>query len=302
MKYEQEVALIYNTESRSAFRVKSGLSREERYADVQTDRDIGVTIDIAGASDSVAYLGDYKTGWDVGPASSNDQILTAAVAWDALYGPFQTFILELIYIDQEGGVRKDRATVTRDRIAQHRHDLDTLMMTVRANPTLFVLGDHCRFCPAKRSCPRYNANIVSLEPGLAMELYQDGSALTPETVGRLWERYQQAKEAMKELERQFEGYVELNGSVPLPNGKTLKYAQTQAREYVDGEKAWKLLSKLHGEDVARSAVKPSSNKTAIQSALRAAGFDDAGVRDTMEELRQGGAFRMTKTSTVLKEV
>ncbi len=300
---EYEYALAYDTVAGTAYELPRFVGRGPRYERLDATREIGITMDVCSWKDDLVQVADYKTGWDVGDPASNDQLLAGAVAINALHGPFESFRVGIFYIEKDGETRHEFADLALEDIRAYEQLLRGLVAgaaALKPGEGLNV-GDHCRFCPSKRSCPKYNSALVSLGQGAGLEP-EGGSMLAPSQVGALYLKLATYQELMKEAERRIVEYVRQAGEVPLPNGKKLVIGQTQQREYVDGEAAWKVLKQVFGGDVANAAMKPSTSKQRIQEALKEAGFSKSKIDTAMGRLRSGGAFRLTRTSEKLVEV
>lgn len=125
-------------------------------------------------------------------------------------------------------------------------------------------GEHCKYCPAKQTCPAYT-NLIQVAAGIG----PDG--VVQQAWGKnkadAWDLAQQMKDAAAQLEDDLKAMAVLD-EIKLNNGKVLRQVMKEGNEYFTD------ISRVLGEvralapagDVAR-IVKESLTKTAIREYL-----------------------------------
>jgi len=247
---------------------------------------------------------DFKGTWRNEPAATNLQLAAYALQVARARGVDEIGVA-LAYIDEEGGIEWDRATLGPWDLAATASRLRELVDRVgaalvelaggRQPPT--AIGPWCGRCPALRSCPAH----VELARQFAVgELGLDVDALVrldDAAAGRAWataERLQAVLDAVKASLR----VRVASGPIPIPGGEELFMLETHPRS-LDVGKALPVLRAKVGERVEgmvkRTLPAEIVNKIGRELGAGRRGSMKAETEALWEQLELADAV---KTSTV----
>jgi hypothetical protein len=259
-----------------AIHCETGLARElgERIGRAYELRpgEVAGTADVVKPSAGHVLVQDYKTGRsEMPPAVVNRQLAFLAYAAATSYGASYATV-QLVHIDESGGVRIDSADMdaldlvsAQVMVREIGRAVERARAVVDAGRTPDVrTGSHCRYCPARLSCPAR----VSLIRAVTSEDIQArfGELLT----GGQEEQALSLCEAAEQVVADLRAQLVLRATtdpIRLSDGRVYGPLETE-RESVKGEVAWSVLRDLHGEDVARAGVEVSASKSSIERALK----------------------------------
>jgi hypothetical protein len=208
--------------------------------------EIGGTDDIEGMRiDDVPVVIDVKTGQPVTRCQDNPQIKFFARILQLRTGAAEVEG-RIAYVREDGQIDRDCYTFSAFELDSFGDELAALVDKVSSarahlanGGTLTVSsGDHCTYCPAMASCPRY----TSLARTMVSDVEQISAQLemmTPEQQGVAWEK---ARAIEKLLDVVVDGLKALakQSPIPLANGKTVKPIDVARRSLVQ-ESALSLL-------------------------------------------------------------
>ena len=290
--FRSEVAFAYDTVKGTAREIPV---RNRQYVGL-AETEIAGTADVVAEIDAdTVYVGDYKTGHHPPPPDSHqlrDYALFAARAM----GKSQA-IAEIIKVRDDGTVWRDRKEFDAFELAiQEQVIRDTLRAVEKADPAKVTVGEHCRYCPAFKSCP---ATLALAKQVAANEL--EIPPLTKETAALALERVKAVKKVLSSVEAEIKAFAERE-SIPLQNGKTYGPRPWMQREIVV-EKAMPALIEKYGlaaVDAAfpRRATVSAVEKLAKEAAIAAGEKVAPATRALMQELEQLGAVRVETTEQI----
>ena len=125
--------------------------------------------------------------------------------------------------------------------------------------------------------------------------------LTAPAVARGWEALKRAKAVLGEVERIYRAFAAAE-PVFLVSGKMLGEV-TKTRESIDGAVALRVLTQLHGAEVAQAACEVETSKAAIKAALKPGakrGTLEAMFRAALDAIGTADGIS-TKRSTSVEE-
>ena len=298
-----EVALAYNVE-RGYTRL---LGRDiEREYGALLDTEVAMSIDYAGVHDDVVVVVDLKTGRGRVPAPRNNwQLKTNALALARLYSRERAVIC-LALAPEGQDARWESVELDGFDLEAHAYELRGLRHRIEAtvgDPNRgMISGDHCRYCPARFSCPAQVAMVQRLASEPDRWASETRELLTPQTAALAWQRIKVVRRLLEGIEA---GIYSLATETPLDlgNGTTLRLVES-TRESIDGDLAWPILEEALGVnariaasmDVSKTSIKRALSITPIIGQTQASRFDAI-----LTKLRSVDAVK-TKTSRSVKEV
>lgn len=300
--YTPEVTFAYDP-----FTDKSrvlGENLDRNYPDVSETEIIG-TADVVSPGNP-AYVADYKTGRVPVPhPGSNWQMKLGAVALSR-FQDAATVAAEIIYIGQEGEVRKQShvfGPFDLDEIALEAREIVEQIRQAREDvkagraPTVSE-GDHCKYCPAFTSCP---AKVSMLRATATSPEALHAGAITPSVAAESYQAWRRAKEVVDHWGRALKAYAQ-ESPIELDSGKSYGPRES-ARSKLDGDITYQVLKELYGEDVALAGVGLDASKASIKRAIRT--VDDGETLKSREEkvidaVRAAGGI-VEKTTTRFEE-
>lgn len=314
--FAAEVALAYDVELTTAREIGRDIGRA--YGPLGP-HEVPLTLDVLGlgADGQSVFVGDYKTGrGHVTPARENRQLRLGALAACRAYGRERAEVALVHVVDDH--VFFDRATLDIFDLDAHADDLRITAAAVLAarqevatgrTPDV-VEGAHCRYCPAFKGCPAKTSLLrnITERPSewrgqvSAALVESEDEALDLERARQAYMLWRRAKEVVDRAGDQLHAYAFEVGGIPLDDGRVFGPVRT-AREYVDGAITRKVLTELHGADIAERAVTYESTKSAIRDALRVvASTSGAKIthleRDALAAIDAAGGLDRRETATV----
>jgi hypothetical protein len=320
-KYEPEVAIAYDPRTRTARCIGKGLSREEARAKAADHELVGI-MDVLGATDDDAVVGDYKTGWGyVEPAEVNWQLRTYnlfSARWLGKTGGVHSVIrvrdngsvwFDVARMDELDLMAHEEALLELLARRDHVRELTRLARWAELPP--LVEGQHCRYCAAKFACPSKVAAIRLINHPLEDRSIMQG----PLQVMDAAEAWKRLKAAQKTLERYEAILRDIARHTPLPlgDGEVLGEKETK-RETIDPTRARTVLERQYGPLGAAVAgdatkVEPAMSKSALRSSLKRLLMptlprEEQKIsyleKDALKLLREGGAVSARITRTVME--
>ena len=272
--FAQELAMAYDVSTGDARELGRGLSREEAYASLRPF-EVGGTSDITGVASDHVFVGDLKTGRsDKTPAQKHWQLRTLAVMAAKLFER-HTAKVALFHSPDIGPTWQSRATFDMLELRAFEGELKRLggrvikaQSEVAAGKGQFTTGDHCRWCPARAACPAQTTLIRRLVDGEVSQELRAYRPLTPESAGQAYLQLKTIQKTLKEYEKQVYAFAKDNGPLPLGDGRAFGFLISDGNESVDASIATEVLTELYSEDVATTAIVPTTTKTAIKNAIK----------------------------------
>jgi hypothetical protein len=297
-----EVTYAVNWRTGVARRVGHGLGRD--YSSLSPD-EVPLTLDLERVAGEEGYVGDYKTGrTELPPAARNLQLRLGAYALSQVEG-LASVTVELIHIEPDGRVWVDGATL--DAI-----DLDSTAGVLRETCEEVVAardwiskggipnvrqGAHCRWCPARMSCPARTSLVRAMaEDDVAQRI---ADAITPANAGRAYALLEACEQVLADLRAQLILYATEN-PISLPGGKVFGPVEVE-REVVRGDAVHGVMARMHGLTVADMAVELSATKSSIERALKTVakkGELARMKREVFGELEAVGGIEVKRSTTV----
>lgn len=287
------------------------------------------TADVIGLTDDneAVIVYDYKSsGWHVTPAQRNLQLGFLALAACRAYGRKRAHVAIIGLSDPEKPTfdRWEWGELELDVWAGEIGNLFDVVLAQRAAwrgeadgaSVALTVGNHCKYCQARRRCSAWTSMITALarDPRAELVDLSAPAALDDDQVARAWRRLVDLKKILEVAETVLKGYVSMHGVVDLGEGRALASVLVE-RESVVGNVARELLEQLHGKDIAALASEWKVSKKSIEDAMRKVVQDRqiaAGkgakriplapvVREVLDELAARGGLLVATTPSV-KEV
>lgn len=292
--WRTQVRFAYNWSSDTGRELPSGSHRD--YSDADVTEIVG-TADVVGELPGLIIVGDKKSfDPNVPRAAVNGQIHIAALAMCR----FKEINRAEVFIDHEArafdvAVIDDWDLAAFAKIAKR---IVTESFAVRARHRAgeslqLAAGVWCRWCAAFDACPKQKelkAMVVSGEMPVSVEaripLDDDKTAADlydqMQLVGILHKRMKSAVYA-RAAER----------PIPLNGGGSLGPVTKLGNRELNGDLAYEVIRRLHGQAIADKAVAREATQKQIKEAI---GKGDPGLKKVMDELdRVKGITRKTRT-------
>ena len=293
-EFAQEEAFAFNVESGEVRFLGSNIGRA--YTGDPSVEVFG-SLDVVGMiDDETVYVADYKGAHDdaMEPARTNLQIRVGAL-FAAKHRGATRAVVEFIHLKDDGGHWIDRDEMDELDLGVTHEELRAAFRAYRAELSRtqhsVTRGDHCKWCPAFAACPGTLAMTRALFQ--SPDSWADGqtAVITPEMAATAYAQVRAAEKAVAKAKEELKRYAEL-GSIPLPNGKA--YGKV-TRENVISSRAFPVLLRMFGPEVAQSAGRFSVTSAGITEALRAVAKErDVPLaqlsREVREEMRSAGAL------------
>ncbi len=247
------------------------------------------TADVIGLTPDAVHVYDYKSGWGAVPApTENWQLRFLALAAAEAYGR-DTARVGLIHLNGDAP-RYRTATFDALDLAATAAELRAALKTwVPGAP--IVQGEHCRYCPAFDSCP---AKLALFRAAVDIPL-----AITPENARAVYLRAEAVAQVLGRVRAGLEMYAREH---PIPLGDGLVYGPTTTeRESVDAAAAQRVLTAIHGAEVAAAAIEAKTSKAAIERAIGAVaprGQKGKLVAAALRAIATEGGIQVRRTETV----
>jgi CRISPR/Cas system-associated exonuclease Cas4 (RecB family) len=308
-----EVAYALNTETLTA----RALQVENREYPALEPGEIPGTADLVGldADGETVTVLDVKTGrrW-LGRPEKHLQLVAYAVAAALAHGRSRARVGWLFVREGEETPRLVMGELDEFALAEGAHRVRDVVQAVQwVKDTEAVephLGEHCRYCPAYRSCPAHKALVA---PFLSNDLDVAGAAvggtmmtIKAEDIPRALERTRAVIDLAERVKKELEDAVRACGGVDLPDGRRLAEVRVE-RESIDADKAEQALLSVFGSPgVQAIEVKKTVTKAAIERLARARAAETGerikAITDiALSTLRSAGAIT-TSGYTAVKVV
>ena len=202
------------------------------------------TCDLVLVSDTHAIICDWKFGQGVPVAALYEdeagELLNSQLMYylaGAMATKHRLFVrrkLVIAIIQPRTSEPLTHTEVTRKDVAMFREDLENaVVMAMDRDPPL-KKGEHCRWCPAKISCPLWTAPIMGLAEAIGERVHTpDTLPDMPQTYGEYLSKAKAFVDLLamytKEVNDQLHAYLEEGGEVP---GWRLKWKARQ-RQWID---------------------------------------------------------------------
>jgi len=298
-----ELAFAYNVANGEGRVLGVNLDRQYKLNDCE----VAGTADLAGTVEGVAIVIDLKTGWgEVTRPDINPQLRILALMAARAWGCDRAKVA--ILTGHEGAEPSWRWAELEawdlDEVAAQAADTFNAVSRARENMVFgsetpsVTEGSWCKYCPAAPVCPAKTALIRRLASGAEGDELEMMLPLDRRTAGIAWERLGHAKQLLKRVEAACHAYLDEEGQIDLPSGKTLRKVITEGNERLDGEVVYSVTRELCGADIADGAVERRATKSRLEEALREKLGRGAAaqMRTVLDEVRKrGGALKpMTK--------
>lgn len=279
---ETEVAYALDVESGAVRRLGKDLGRA--YGDIRPS-EIAGTFDycgVSGTSDGapagVAIVYDLKTGLlDVGEAADSWQLRVGASAV-ATHSGLDEAEVGLVWLREGFAPRWSSAWFDALDMAEHREALRALWDRIRAASAALGRGElpqlregeHCRYCPARLSCPAKLALIRSAVADAGVQLRSMAEMLRRATAEELSAAYAKAMPFIEAAEQLRGAFREVATERPFATrpGVILGLHEVERTEF-DGERVYDFLSQTFSDGEARAAVEMKTSKAALGRVLKA---------------------------------
>ncbi len=318
-RYVSELALAFDVKDGTARVLGQNVGR--RYAELGVDhaRQVPMSIDLAGfTEDSEGFETiDYKTGTGRYMAEVyRAQLAMGALAGTRAYGKTWARGV-LLYVHSDGGVHAEYAVFDAYDLALFEAELrrlwarqDRVESELAAGQPLsdLVVGEHCEYCNAFRSCPA-QANIIrwALEPSVLSDLGAAVESLTHERAAEAYQKMKVLRRVLDVVESALEAYAT---ATPIDAGGGLVYGSVPwSKEPLVGSVARQVLVEKCGQKIADGAAEWKVTKEAVKSAgrLRAEALTAASgkrvthksvIDELLAEIKARGGVKPTFGSTV----
>jgi hypothetical protein len=290
--YIAEVAFAYNVETGQARELGRALSREQAialYATLGPD-EVSCTLDVLAltADGEGVFHADAKTGRRrVTSAARNAQLLLGALAACRAYEKTRAEVA-IIYVREDDDPFFDRATLEEWDLDGFAASLRAVAASVRHTRELVAQGlqpdafegDWCRYCPSFTACPAKVALIRSIAASPATLREEMTGALHPARAAEVYRRWQVMKAAIDRVGNELYAYAAATpGGIDLGDGVVFGPKRRVVRE-LDGAVVHKVMTDMHGRDIADRAVKYEATFEGIKDALRKVLQDTPGAKLT----------------------
>lgn len=289
-----EVAFAWVPETGEAVELGRGLGRD--YSKAPEGAICGTADAVALIGDDAVYVGDYKTGHRPPRVEDLLAIRFYALCAARVYGRDRA-IVEVLRIAEDGTTWPDRLELDALDLAEVEERIRRALDAVAASDGKTVHpGDHCRYCPAYRTCPATLA--------VARELSVSDAhlpELTPETAPAAFARVKEIEKVLAVVKKELSEYAKLH-PFATPAGKTYGPRPWSVRS-VDAALAFEVLAESYGSTVAEAAIPRSATLSGIERALKPLAVEKGSkvapfVREAMAKLEEVGAITTTTTEQV----
>jgi hypothetical protein len=278
---ETEVAYALDVETGFVRRMGRNLARN--YGEVAPS-EIAGTYDYSGRSgvgahgDESAIVYDLKTGLgSIGEAYDSWQLRVGASAV-ATHARLDEAEVGLVWLREGFAPRWSTARFDALDMAEHRNELRDLWKRIQkaskalANGELPELreGEHCRYCPARLSCPAKMTLIRSAVADAGAQLRSMADMLRRATAEELSDAYAKAQPFIEAAEQLKSAFREVATEKPFATrpGFILGLHEVERTE-LDGEKVYDFLTQNFSDVEARFAVEMKTSKAALGRVLKA---------------------------------
>lgn len=284
VEWQAEVALAYDVEAEATRLV--GLDIGRRYGERQAPGEMFMSLDTAAVVDGVGFVGDWKTGQGrVTSAQDNWQLKAQALAY-ARWKGVEEVSVAVVKLPADGTPYFDVAVLDAFELALAASELRELYRRVTAAEVTPVMGEHCRYCPAFESCPAQGKLIARMARSPEQIEADVLDMLTPENAARAYERLRAVDAVMKRVWKAVFAYVR-ERPIRLEDGSLFGEVEVE-KEVLDAAVVRRVLTQMHGQDVADVACDFETSKAAVERALRPVyeARKAAGAPTTLKALKE----------------
>jgi hypothetical protein len=243
------------------------------------------------------------------PLPGNSQMRFAALCKARVDG-LSSVEAVLWHIGPDGKPRPERAILDAFALDEFEAELRSTIARVRRAEAVVAegrtpdvrRGDWCRYCGAMPSCPA----VVSLVRAVALEPVRTAeeirALLTPATARAAYQRLQEVKAAIAPVSAALAMYAD---EFPIDLGDGYVYGGMETRrEKVDGRKAREVLAAMFTPEVAISACKFTTSKSAIAKACGAVAKEAKanGEKVTGKALTEAALAEIAKAGGISESV
>jgi hypothetical protein len=226
-------------------------------------------------NDGVALAADWKTGYESVPeARTSLQMALIALCLAAL--GCEAVEVAIVRVDDDGGLHWDRHVMDTLDLEDAHARVAAVLAAVQAaraarrrgEAPKVAEGGHCKWCPAKGSCPVYAREANAL--GMAGESWVQAARAQLEAnddAAHWLLKVQRAGEVLEVMQGLVKDRVR-KAPVTLPDGRVAQI-KTQQRKRIDGKLALALLDDLYGPEVAKAAAAVTVTQTSLAEAVGA---------------------------------
>ena len=309
--YAAEVAFAWAWTDDTAREIGRSMGRE--YGGLRSNELAG-TADVVGlVGESGVIVLDYKTGWSTRElrASGNRQLQFYALAAARAYGRRWARIV-LVHIHSDGTSWFDSADLDELDLSAIASDLAEIVMAAgdaadaleRGEAPKTRLGDHCRGCTSRASCPAQTAMVLRLASDPASPRKIAEGILTREVAAIAWEKYKIAKSCVDDIGETLRGFAAEHGPIDLGGGRILGRAPKRTVRKLSGRVAWRLIADRFSEETAWAACTLSASREKVRDAIRPhlAGRKLTHVMNELEfDAAAAGGLDVTEQGGFVKE-
>jgi hypothetical protein len=316
-KGEAEIAYVYDVATDTAVRLGRIEHRayEKALGRPLAATEIPCTIDLVSPHEHTMLVTDWKFGFEGVPnPRTSMQLALGALCVSRAHG-LDEVLVQIGRIDSVGAIHYDGCELDAFALEDAADRWRTIWTKVQAardaianGETLVTTpGDHCRYCPAKASCPSF-AGIARelLAPGSdwlarARTLIQDDDGAAAD----LWMKVQRARELLATVQ----GLLDARATerpFAIPGGMVVRQVETKRDAVKSPRVVRDVLAEFYGEEAANAAVETElhTTKGAIEKVAKAHAPRGKGAEETrrvLTVLRERNAI-VTNTGTSVEAV
>jgi len=286
--YGAEVTLAYNWRTGEARSLGTALDRDYSAA---TEDEFVLTLDLAHADlyggDSMAHAGDFKSGYQEVDVDTW-QLKLGCLAMARLYKT-EKATATIYQIKDDGSIwvtRKTYDSFDLDVIADQLADLARELMTVGASDATVNEGEHCRYCPAIRSCPAKREALSSLA---GLEKYRDAEMVPVAELGAAWSQVVAAESLLKIVKANLKSLAQ-HTAIPTAAG-LLEEVETRT-ERIDGLRGLEVIAAKWPEQAEKLRGRFALTKAAIKEEF------GKEAKAVLQALDAGGALLVNESTQV----
>lgn len=305
---QTEIGFKYNIENKTAVRIQNYRDIENKHTVELVYNELGISKEITGIADLIIIsddgeytILDYKTGFERVSAINNPQLSFFAMCIHLINKPVKITV-GIVTISEDGNFKIETQELNEDYINKFQKKIENSFYNLAEtkkivdagkNPDV-ITSDYCKYCPAINSCPAYNNLALSMSTTDNLENLFNINSLSNEQIGIVWEKIKQAQKIIEIVEKNIKDLVKKQPIV-LPNGKLLAQFE-QTKEYIDAEKAEKILIEELGEEITNQILEKKITKTKLRTLVD----DKKRFDEIIKELSKKGAIRES-TYVITKE-
>lgn len=257
-----EVAFSWDHETGEARELGRNIGRA--YAKSRLPTVFAGTADLVGVGEDVVFVGDLKTGRAVqSPPAEHGQLLMLALAAARAYGKAKARVALAHLTPDTGKVFWEHADLDAwdlDLVEQALRDLASSIEAARSAAVPVVRsGEHCRYCPARFSCPA-QVGLVRMLVGAPPE------DLTTKTAAEAIALLVQVDETSKQLWKQLDALAR-EQPITLPDGRVYGLVPAKKDALIPSV-VREVVTKEYGAEAADNAVEMKATKAALSAALK----------------------------------